>query len=366
MAVAAGIGVYLSAAGDNPSGEEQSPGESRPVAPAYAGWKRQLERLFAGDRACRGCHAEQFAAHQRSGHSRTARRMADSDLAARLNKTTFRDPLRDYSFRFRLESGQFSVSIPEKSELAPLRVDWLLGSGTHAQTPVAVLESENEGIEQRFTWFAATNALGLTPEHDVLERYRDNTTDCFGRPLDAKGVRGCLSCHMTFGPLQSQPLARELFQPNISCERCHGPRKTHVKEARAGRPERSKPVVSFKTAAAYLKVCGQCHRDQSNVDEALSKAQLARFQPYGLQKSRCYQKTPGGINCSQCHNPHDRVSHDDLTYNRQCLSCHSASGQRLCPKSPKAKCIGCHMPAVKFVERVSFHDHDIRKRRRGE
>jgi len=85
-----------------------------------------------------------------------------------------------------------------------------------------------------------------------------------------------------------------------------------------------------------------------------SPAHTARFQPYGLMKSRCFQASKDTLSCLTCHKPHSNVSSNKETYEKACLSCHDTSGStsktqgqaavKACPVNPKSGCISCHMP----------------------
>src|SRR5690606_5695172 len=86
--------------------ERRQPDLAGTIAPRNE-WAGFLDEHFAGDDACRECHTEQFEAHQRSGHSRTATPMQLSKLAARLDGSTFRDSRRDQRFRFTRNNDLF-------------------------------------------------------------------------------------------------------------------------------------------------------------------------------------------------------------------------------------------------------------------
>ena len=199
-------------------------------------------------------------------------------------------------------------------------------------------------MEFRWTWFANQNALGVTPDHERFDDYKPGTLECFGRPLGKTQARACVNCHMTAVPPEEVPAMEKHFLANVGCERCHGPRKQHVELARLGRAEESAPLFTYDDQEEYMGRCAQCHRDESNIPSDTTPHELARFQPYGLKRSRCFQESE--MTCSTCHDPHDRVSTSVEYYRKICLSCHSTSPQSSCPIEPGGKCIDCHMPAV--------------------
>ena len=316
---------------------------------------------FAGDAACQSCHPTQYAAHQRSGHSHTATLMAESDFAARLLKMQrWYDPARKQTFSFRKADDQFMVKLDDDNGPLEIPVTWLLGSGTHAQTPVAVDETHQVGVEMRFSYFAHQDHVGVTPDQERFDQYRPESIECFGRPMKGD-VLECLGCHMTLGPPPGAPWLREMFVPNVGCERCHGPRQKHVELAKVGRGAEIVPMIEYRDAASYVTACANCHRDESSVQPDADPKDLARFQPYGLRKSRCFQQTPGNMSCANCHDPHDAASTNRPQYIESCRSCHQPQKFAECPTMPTGDCIDCHMPAVEWMSGIKFHDHWIRK-----
>ena len=116
-----------------PSQETHAPAQPSPSG--INQWQAFITEHFAFDEACKDCHVEQFAAHQRSGHSRTATPMRETNVADKLDGTEYRDQRRDQSFTFKRSSDSFLVQATEEN---PFPVHWLLGSGVHARTPVSI------------------------------------------------------------------------------------------------------------------------------------------------------------------------------------------------------------------------------------
>jgi hypothetical protein len=100
---------------------------------------------------------------------------------------------------------------------------------------------------------------------------------------------------------------------------------------------------------------------------------VVRFQPYRLEKSRCWRETQDArLTCVACHDPHEPLNRNDVSYDKQCLSCHSIgnSGKHaaaICPTGATEKCVSCHMPKVKVASmHGEFTDHFIRVVKAGE
>ena len=324
------------------------------------GWNSLIATNFAGDQACAECHQSEYEAHQRSGHSHTALLMSQSPLAKKLAKSdSYPDPRRDQVFEFSQADGQFMVREQTRKEIL-VPVTWLLGSGSHAQTPIAVDEATQRGVELRWSYFPEDDRVGVTPDHERFDAFANDSLECFGRPMDDADIRACLGCHSTSMPPRSLPIINSLVVENVGCERCHGPRKKHVELAHQGRAEEAKPMLQYETAADYMSACASCHRDASSVTPDMEPHDLARFQPYGIQRSRCYLETPGNLTCSTCHDPHDTVSHDRARSIDQCRQCHAEGSLSEAAHRGNDDCIECHMPLVPWSSGISFHDHWIR------
>lgn len=328
-------------------------------------WQEFLDEHFAYDQACAECHAEEFAAHQRSGHSHTATLALNTNLGQALLKAVYEDPRRDQSFFFEAENDLIRTGEVGVNSSAIFPVQWVLGSGIHAQTAVSIDPSSRYGVEFRWSWFAKQQMLGVTPDHERFDDYRPKSIECFGRPLEPEQALACLNCHMTAVPPSSTVPTFEAFVPNVGCERCHGPRKKHVEFARLGKAEEIPPLFSYDDPEVFMQQCAQCHRDETNVPDDSSPNSLARYQPYGLKKSACYKQSGQKLTCSDCHDPHDTVSHDLKAYVNACNRCHSQGDQVVCPENPVGNCVDCHMPKVEWQSGIEFHDHWIRVFRDG-
>ena len=100
---------------------------------------------------------------------------------------------------------------------------------------------------------------------------------------------------------------------------------------------------------------------------------FVRFQPYRLEKSRCFIGSDPRISCLACHDPHQPANHQIAYDDAKCLACHSegkpasaGAAAKTCPVA-KQNCTSCHMPKVELAGgHAAFTDHFIRIVKPGE
>jgi hypothetical protein len=330
---------------------------------------RLPSHAYIGSRVCAECHPGEYALYTRSGHARTLRRAEAIPLAGELAGREVADPERPgVSWKYALRDGRFEVERREAGRSERIGLDYALGSGHHAITFVTVTDPhEPAALEHRLTYFTREDAMGITPGQRAGHAIEGTTPR--GRELGPTPTLKCFGCHTTRveGLVANDPGP---MVANVSCERCHGPARSHVEAARRGRTDLTMPYgLDGWTADTQLALCGQCHRHPSRVppeDLRREDPALARFQPIGLTQSRCYQASAGAFSCVNCHDPHGRASSRSELYEAACLTCHEGGGaaahQVACPVSPRTGCVDCHMPKLDSGQGVLFTDHWIRVR----
>jgi hypothetical protein len=362
--------------------------EDRPFPPEG----RFIRDPYAGPRSCAECHPGESALYSRSGHSSTLRAASRVKLARALNGTTVADPQwPEVSWSYRYSDDQLRVARKYRNKIDEFIVDYAFGSGHHAVTFVNMIDPEIPAIlEHRLTHFTSPERIGITPGHDARPAPPGLTP--YGGVLPPRAAKGCFACHATALSAHDEAMRidQDTMIPNVSCERCHGPGRDHVRGVRSGALESDRSLrfgPDRWTTSDLLGLCGSCHRHPSGSPPGKIQPddpQLARFQPVGLMQSKCFQKSAGAINCVSCHDPHARASPDRAGYDGVCLSCHtrgkepmparSAAAPRQefaagteakpCLVSPASGCVECHMPRVDPGQHVLFTDHWIRVRSR--
>lgn len=325
---------------------------------------------YVGNTACAACHPGETAAHSRSGHALTIRPVARSRVALGLDGKQVEDPERPgVVWALRLHEGKMTAERREGSRVERSLVEYAFGSGHHATTFLSLVDRDPAhpvALEQRLSYYAHSQSLGLTPGQSLSGHAGGNTPS--GRTHTSVATLKCFECHVTVTSNRgSQILDEDTMIPNISCERCHGPGKSHVEAARAGASGDALKMPQGPdrwTAAEQMEQCGQCHRTPDMVQPGSIRVDnpvLVRHQPVGLMQSRCYQQGEGRLSCVTCHDPHARTSTDRPGYEMTCLSCHQQPPQVACPVSPRSGCLDCHMPRREVTRGMIMTDHWIRR-----
>jgi predicted CXXCH cytochrome family protein len=297
------------------------------------------------------------------------RRVANSPLAKQLDGLHAPDPEQPgVTWRYVARDGTLSIERNENGEIGRQLIDYAFGSGHHATTFVTLTDRAPERpaiLEHRMTVFAHKGVPDITPGQ-AADGKKEGLEPAGRRYKDGDTLK-CFECHTTLlsdrGP---SVLDESTMIPNVGCERCHGPGKSHVEAARAGAPD-VKLAMPFgpgrSTTDQQLRRCGACHRLPSMGDASLIRVDnpvLVRFQPVGLLQSACYQKSAGALSCVTCHDPHSRTSTSQADYEAVCLSCHQGPSKTPCKVSPATACLGCHMPRRDVSRGMLLTDHWIR------
>jgi hypothetical protein len=326
--------------------------------------------MFVGARACASCHPGEHAAHGLSGHNRTLRPAGEGPLAGVLDGQSVADPEEPgVTWTYSARDRRLFVTRSEGGTAGPpIPIDFAVGSGQHATTFVSELRAgepgKRLGLEHRLTYFAHSRSLALTPGQHKFSRSGQSR---YGYLLTPELIQDCINCHSTRTSARgAKRLDVETMIPNISCERCHGPGRSHVEQARGGATAEGLRMLLGPDGdgPAEVRSCGTCHRLPHQFKPAELRpdnAVLARFPSVGLMQSKCYSASKGALRCTTCHDPHSRVSHEPIMYENVCLSCHRAAPQPTCSVSPGSGCVACHMPKRQVGRGLEFSDHWIGK-----
>jgi len=346
---------------------------------------------YAGSKACRSCHEDQFASWHRSYH-RTMTQIAAADAVqadfhnVSLTNDGTRFVLSQKSNEFWVHMERVASAAPREASSEALDVRAGLVTGSHHMQVFWLPGDEgNMQIGFPFTW--------LIPERRWVPR---NST--FVRPPDIAHRAEvwnviCSRCHATgIEPRmdrKNRTVDTRAGELGIACEACHGPGERHVKARLAQRDPSTTPdaptlrneIIHPKKIepARASQICGFCHsmkwwnhtedwvehgfhyRPGDELEATTPIIRPARvtaipgladfldrnpdlLRDYfwsdgmvrvsgreynGLLESPCYQG--GKFSCLSCHSLHESDPDDQLarnrTDNRACAQCHQRFGE---------------------------------------
>jgi hypothetical protein len=324
----------------------------------------QLPRGYAGDAACRTCHAEIFANYSKTAHKLSSQTPAIGSILGSFHNHENILKTSNPNLYFRMESrpqGFFETAVStlssgttEHSE----RIDIVLGSGRVGQT---YLYWKGDFLFQLPVSYWTDLAAWVNSPG-----YRDGEVK-FERPV----IPRCLECHVSYALPASELASSNQYKPGtmvlgISCERCHGPAQAHA-ESKAGTGPGGHMIALTKLSRdRQIDVCAQCHGgrrypqapafsylpgeplDNYYVPDHSNPAAVADVhgnQVALLQRSRCYQSSANLV-CSSCHDVHQE-QRSPAAFSAHCLECHKAEN---CGEFQRRKqeilsrCVDCHMP----------------------
>ena len=333
---------------------------------------------FAGTTECARCHADVGSglSAPKTAMARAASRTPNQQLSAGSAENTLESAELRYLLHDTLDGLELTVA--HGDEKASQRLDWAMGSGELGRT--FVYQKDGRWFQSRISEYRVSPNLDVTTGLTIPKLF--NTNDeislALGKVLTTEEIRHCFSCH-TVHATTSRGFNPAHGEAGLGCEACHGPGAAHVKD-QAAKPGAHRESIIFNPAklapADSIDFCGACHRTFGDVTQSANPANdssVVRFQPYRLEKSRCWRETEDArLTCVGCHDPHLPLVRDDASYDRRCESCHRSGdatdhGGKVCPTGAKTQCISCHMQKVKVASmHGEFTDHFIRVVKAGE
>jgi hypothetical protein len=328
--------------------------------------------LYVGSETCQSCHQAIATVQETTPMYHAASRAAQSEILTKHPQLTFQED----GFRYSLlrSPGEVTFSVSNGAEHKTAKAIWAFGVGDIGQT--YLLEKDGGYIEGRVTYYSSLDSLDITPGHSTA--VPEGLEQALGAKLDDGPVRHCFSCHTT-AAVTSRVFEPEKATPGVTCEACHGPGAKHVTAVKGRDYEHALIMNPARLPAAdSIDFCGACHRTWSDVAVEMPTYignMSLRFQPYRLEKSRCWKESGNiRITCIGCHDPHKPLVRDPVAYDSKCLACHSAKPPLLSHATPinvckvgTNNCISCHMPKYEAPQtHTMFTDHDIRVIRASE
>jgi hypothetical protein len=299
---------------------------------------------------------------------------SEPDVLPIPGRMTFRSGTFDYQIA--LSEGRAVYTATDGTRSLSAKLKWSFGDGHVGQS--YLFEQDGKLYESRVSYFDSLKGLHFTPGRELSQLH--GLEEAMARPVDGEEQLRCFSCHTTGSTIKDKLESTRLI-PGITCEACHGPGFNHVVaqkmaslQGQVWEPGEEAALI-FNPAKLSpvdaVDFCGSCHGTWWDVKlGGIEGIGNIRAQPYRLEKSRCWGKQGDArLTCAACHDPHQKLVRDTLSYDRNCLSCHLATNSSSpTPEHPgpackvaTKNCVSCHMP--KFEDpatHYAFTDHYIR------
>lgn len=325
---------------------------------------------YVGPEACAACHPAQSDPKRHNAMFRTGVSPSEAEVLRESRDLRWQQGV--YSYRISREPDRFMYSVGDSARTISEPIEWAVGIGKAGQTYLYL--HEDTYYESRVSFYGALKGLDLTTGH--RKGVPNDLEEAHGNALSPVEAKRCFACHMTAAVVENRLEPQRLI-PGITCEACHGPGARHLKAMASD--DRAETFV-FNPAKINPgeadDFCGACHRtwwDVRLMDSA--GVENVRFQPYRLQRSRCWNPDDPRAACVSCHDPHGPLERETEFYDARCLACHMervggpTDHARPGPACPQAtsNCSTCHMPKVELPQmHTRFTDHRIRIARPGD
>jgi hypothetical protein len=318
----------------------------------------------------------------------TATLAGESDILRSNSDLTFMQG--PYLYEIGTTAGKSVYTVTNGPSRKSATLTWAFGTDRVAQSWL-FKKDDGQFYEVRVTYFRMLKGLDFTPGRALAAP--QDIEEAMERRIGRAEVYSCFGCHTTASGIGSSFDETKLI-PGVSCEACHGPARAHIDymEGNSSYASGKFPIVNTQNAIFNPKrltpeqsvdFCGSCHGSYWDVSlSSISGVNKARYQPYRLEQSKCWNKDDSRLTCIACHDPHKQVDKLAADYDHVCLSCHltqaaavrSTSAARAnkthpgaaCPVA-KRECTTCHMPEVYVPDmHRGFPDHRIRIERAAE
>ncbi|SFJ66556.1 hypothetical protein [Planctomicrobium piriforme] len=324
---------------------------------------------------CADCHIDVTDDFALTPHANTLHKAMHPAAMPHFAGQTFRDEATGNEFRFEVRDGRLFMTSPAYGR--DVEIDWIFGSGTHAQTPLLTWPNDNGAL------FPVEGVVSWYPGHGLattLKRTGDEPASgiaALGTRHSAPELLACFGCHSNAVPTNAKnEILFHQLEPNLGCAQCHWNSDVHVRELDEGNTSTIERLSEL-TPLESVNRCGRCHRRANEQDPhaiAAHDESIVRFASVGFVQSPCFLKQetvqlegglPARFDCVTCHDPHRTVPRDWTYYAQTCLKCHDAAQGRAADCTAAARtsnCIECHMPKEATNPYLSFTDHWIRIR----
>lgn len=343
---------YPGARGQGTAGQIWNPHNGPPAGAKYV-----------GEKVCAECHVQEVKDFLKTPMARAGQLAANAEVLEK--HPQLKTKMGPYRYLIVRKGKESIYSVTDGTKTISEPILWAFGDNMGGQT--YILRHDGAYYQSRVSFFRAIN--GLAETYGAPKTPLKRLIDAFGERLDKVDAKTCIGCHTT-GAVVGGVLHGENAVPGVSCEACHGPGARHLAALQKGKPAASLIFNPARLSPFDLdEFCGSCHRTWEQIEKAQEfDIRNLRFQPYRLEKSKCWDAMDPRISCLACHNPHKPLVEETSFYDSKCLACHLEKGEAkkaghpgpACPVSSR-NCVQCHMPKLDLPgAHFKFTDHDIR------
>jgi Tfp pilus assembly protein PilF len=330
---------------------------------------------------------------------RSSGRAGSGSFEEQMSSSAFTHTLSGVRYQISKQRDGFALAYDQKQPSGSpeirgtQRLTYFIGSGNVGRSYLfSVMD---------FFFQAPVSYYARSSKWDLAPGYQQHRELFLMRPVEAE----CLECHAS--GVQAIPGTQNgyrdvpFLEGRISCERCHGPGRSHIAAHTAGQLVNPESIVNPAKLEAQPRdsVCAQCHLlGESRIVKA--GRSLSRFAPgerlsdyavslvwssknvAGLKatshyeklwQSRCKQSSGDRLWCGTCHAVHSPPTPQQSRefFRQKCLSCHQSGDCREQAKLRETRgdqCTNCHMPKSQSMEAEHsvFTDHSIPRVTRGQ
>jgi Cytochrome c554 and c-prime len=343
------------------AGQGASEAHWNPVVGPPAGAK------YVGSSVCAACHSSVAKTYNATPMAQAGALAGDEKILRSHPRLSFHVGRFTCQLIRQANGTLFKVSDGKKTITEPIY--WAFGKGVAGQT--YVFWRDGAYYQSLVSFYRDISGLGPTIG---VPGAPHNLEEALGQRMTRGDAQLCIGCHTTGAVMGGEFWPKDSF-PGVACEACHGPGARHVAAIQQGNTQNLAIINPGRFAPFELdNFCGSCHRTWEQVQiMGITDIKNVRFQPYRLEKSRCWDAMDSRISCLACHNPHQTLVRNASFYDSKCLACHLLKGAATEPHHPGAacpistqNCTTCHMPRYVLPGgHFKFADHDIRIVRPG-
>lgn len=352
-------------------------------------YKLSAQNRYAGDEACKSCHAQEHADWKISDHFKAMQHPNDTTVLGDFNNAVF--AADGVTSRFFKRDGKFFIHTEGDDGVnRDYEIKYTFGHYPLQQYlvefPGGRMQVTRQSWDSRENkWFHQYKGEKI-PAGDWLH--------WTGNAQNWNTM--CAECHST-NLLKNYDFETDTYHTTydlvtVSCESCHGKAQHHIDYMnsaayKAGKRQKGsfvETLAAHSTQAMEINACFPCHSRKGNIsaDKIVSAELLDNYIPEipatdlyyadgqaldevykyaSFIQSKMYRH---GVKCSNCHNPHSGKL--IFSGNKLCGQCHAESKYDTpahtfhAVNTTASECVSCHMPTKTYMGNDVRHDHVFR------